>query len=79
MSTIGFLLLVIVGVTLVNLSVLAVWNLLVIKFFEFLPALGFWQMLGILVIYAIVDIVVRVILAGILKLIYRDKVKVKFF
>lgn len=79
MATIGFLLLVIVGVTLVNLSVLAVWNLLVIKFFEFLPALGFWQMLGILVIYAIVDIVVRVILAGILKLIYRDKVKVKFF
>lgn len=79
MAIIGFLLLVVVGVTLVNLSVLAVWNLLVIKFFEFLPALGFWQMLGILVIYAIVDIVVRVILAGILKLIYRDKVKVKFF
>lgn len=79
MATIGFLLLVIVGITLVNLSVLAVWDLLVIKFFEFLPALGFWQMLGILVIYAIVDIVVRVILVGILKLIYRDKVKVKFF
>lgn len=79
MAIIGFLLLVVVGVTLVNLSVLAVWNLLVIKFFEFLPALGFWQMLGILVIYTIVDIVVRVILVGILKLIYRDKVKVKFF
>lgn len=79
MATIGFLLLVIVGVTLANLSALAVWNLLVIKFFEFLPALGFWQMLGILVIYAIVEIVVRVILAGILKLIYRDKVKVKLF
>lgn len=79
MAIIGFLLLVIVGVTLINLSVLAVWNLLVIKFFEFLPALGFWQMLGILVIYSVVEIVVRLILAGILKLIYRDKVKVKLF
>ena len=79
MAVIGFLLLVIVGVALVNLSVLAVWNLFVIKFFEFLPALSFWQMLGILVIYTIVDIVVRLVLAGILKLIYRDKVKVKLF
>ena len=79
MAVIGFLLLVIVGVALANISALAVWNLLVIKFFEFLPALSFWQMLGILAIYAIVDIVVRLILAGILKLIYRDKVKVKIF
>ena len=79
MAVIGFLLLVIVGVALANLSALAVWNLLVIKFFEFLPALSFWQMLGILVIYAIVEVVVRLVLAGILKLIYRDKVKVKLF
>ena len=79
MAIIGFLLLVAVGVTLINLSVLAVWNLLVIEFFEFLPALTFWQMFGILVIYFIVDIVVRLILAGILKLIFKDKVKVKLF
>ena len=79
MVIIGALLLIIAVIALANISALAVWNLLVIKFFEFLPALSFWQMLGILAIYAIVDIVVRLILAGILKLIYRDKVRVKIF